>query len=78
MLGGGSGGGGGHASPSSSFSEIEFGRAGPTSPLHSTIHLVIPSGGGGRKEVPEWEEERGREGKREGVGGDKVQKDGSG
>ena len=33
-----------HASLSSSFSEIEFGRARPTSLLHSTIHLLIPSG----------------------------------
>lgn len=61
LLGGGDSGGDGcgdgggnsdgHASPSSSFSEIEFGRAGPTSPRHSTIHLVIPSRGeeaGGR------------------------------
>lgn len=65
VLGGG-GGGGGHASPSSSFSEIEFGRAGPTSPLHSSIHLVIPSGGGGRKEVPEWEGRWGGGGSKEG------------
>ena len=39
-----------HGSLSSSFSEIEFGRARPTSLLHSTMHLLIPSG-----------EERGRE-----------------
>lgn len=54
-----------HASLSSSFSEIEFGRARPTSLLHSTIHLLIPSGEGrGRgNEVREWEgrKEGGRE-----------------
>lgn len=54
-----------HASLSSSFSEIEFGRARPTSLLHSTIHLLIPSGEerGRENEVQEWEEggrERGR------------------
>ena len=55
-----------HASLSSSFSEIEFGRARPTSLLHSTIHLHIPSGEqregerGRENEVQEWEEsERG-------------------
>lgn len=51
-----------HASLSSSFSEIEFGRARPTSLLHSTIHLLIPSGEerGRENEVQEWEEgERG-------------------
>lgn len=47
-----------HASLSSSFSEIEFGRARPTSLLHSTIHLLIPSG-----------EERGRGEGGRGVGG---------
>lgn len=53
-----------HASLSSSFSEIEFGRARPTSLLHSTIHLLIPSGEerGRGNEVQEWEE-RGREGR---------------
>lgn len=47
-----------HASLSSSFSEIEFGRARPTSLLHSTIHLLIPSGEerGRKNEVREWEE----------------------
>lgn len=47
-----------HASLSSSFSEIEFGRARPTSLLHSTIHLLIPSGEerGRENEVQEWEE----------------------
>lgn len=61
-------GAGRHASLSSSFSEIEFGRARPTSLLHSTIHLLIPSGeeGGSRSEVAEreggGEEEGGREG----------------
>lgn len=61
-------GAGRHASLSSSFSEIEFGRARPTSLLHSTIHLLIPSGEerGSRSELAEWEEggeeEVGREG----------------
>lgn len=53
-----------HASLSSSFSEIEFGRARPTSLLHSSIHLLIPSGegrGGGEDEV----QERAREGERD-------------
>lgn len=56
-----------HASLSSGFSEIEFGRARPTSLLHSTIHLLIPSREerGRENEVQEWEE-RGREGMKEG------------
>lgn len=33
-----------HASPSLSSSEIEFGRSRPTSLLHSSIHLLSPSG----------------------------------
>lgn len=49
-----------HASVSSSFSEIEFGRARPTSLLHSTIHLLIPSGEErGSKSEEEWEEKEG-------------------
>lgn len=56
-----------HASLSSSFSEIEFGRARPTSLLHSTIHLLIPSGEerGRENKVQEWEEGK-REGMKEG------------
>lgn len=50
-----------HASLSSSFSEIEFGRARPTSLLHSTIHLLIPSG-----EQRERERTRYRSGMKEG------------
>ena len=52
-----------HASLSSSFSEIEFWRARPTSLLHSTMHLLIPSGEerGREKEVQEWEEREGEE-----------------
>lgn len=56
-----------HASLSSSFSEIEFGRARPTSLLHSTIHLLIPSGEERRRENEVQElEEREREGMKEG------------
>lgn len=56
-----------HASLSSSFSEIEFGRARPTSLLHSTIHLLIPSGEerGRQNKVQEWEEGE-RDGMKEG------------
>lgn len=63
-----------HASLSSSFSEIEFGRARPTSLLHSTIHLLIPSGEErGSKSEEEWE---GKEGGGGGVlkEGHKVQR----
>ncbi len=63
-----------HASLSSSFSEIEFGRARPTSLLHSTMHLLIPSGeerGRGRTRYRSGRKER--EGMKE---GHKVQRRG--
>lgn len=53
--------GGRRAPPSPCSSEIEFGRARPTSPLHSTVHSLIPCGereGAAGKE----EEGGGREG----------------